>query len=159
MSIIIREVTLPTKEQILDSNIFCNGKNKTCIVSDFAILMGSCASENPNFFPSKINWWYCLTKNEGHIGNFRTNGRYSTSVSGKVYGGIRPILKIASPIMPNEGYINSEGLIEVELGEYPQFAVDPFSNTILSEQFIHGHLKETGKTYTQKAVFSLKGLN
>ena len=163
MSITIREVTLPTKEQVFksDLDIFMTRKDRICLLSDFAILMGSCTSENPNFFPirSKINWWYCLSENGNRFGKVRTSGSYSTTSCDKSNGGIRPVLKIAAPVMPNEGYINSAGLVEVEFGEYPQFAVDPFFSNALSEQLMHGNLKETGKTYTQNAVFSLKGLN
>ncbi len=77
---------------------------------------------------------------------------------GKMYAGssfsdeesIRPVLKLSEKLF-NEVIINKRpgynGVEEVELGEYPQYAVDDELREKLEIEYTFGHIDETGKSY------------
>ncbi|MBR2588705.1 MAG: hypothetical protein IKF82_05010 [Bacilli bacterium] len=76
---------------------------------------------------------------------------YYGSYAGCCLEGIRPVIVIpfySVPSILKNARRNKNGILEVEYGEYPQYAVDANLGEILEKEFLTGTLRKTGKTYT-----------
>ena len=155
------EFTLLSDEQIIGSHKIdvielLGGK---CAISDFAILLGSYVSKDYfieddwSLKGRTANWW---TRSSADAGNVRRvkcdGGRCSGSACSRA-GGIRPALPFSSisDISPI-GVRGRSGVLEVEYGEYPQYAVDTRLARTLDSEYSAGRLKKTGKTYITDSV-------
>ena len=151
------EFTLLSDEQTFGSQqIDVIGKmGGMCAISDFAILLGAYVSDDYHVdgdrsLKGRTGWWY-LSSSDG-AGDVRAIGiardRGWTEAS-KRSGAVRPALPYSniSDISPN-GVRGRHGFLEVEYGEYPQYAVDTNLSRILDDSFQAGVLRRTGKTYT-----------
>ena len=126
-----------------------------CAISDFAILLGAMFSDynyvdEDSSSKGRTCWWY-LSSSDGY-GDVRavsSDGTRSIANPIKDTGGIRPALPFSSiSDISLNGVRGRSGILEVEYGEYPQYAVDTSLGRTLDSEFSAGRLKKTGKTYT-----------
>jgi len=128
---------------------------RMCAISDFAILLGAFVSDDchvvdDNSLRGRTSWWYLSSSNRsGDVSIICRDGSIGCSAAGKRSGGIRPVLSYSnlSDISTNS-VIGKSGVLEVEYGEYPQYAVDLSLGRTLESEFSESRLKKTGKTYT-----------
>ena len=126
-----------------------------CAISDFAILLGAYVSndyfiEDDSSLKGRTTWWWTRSSGgDGNVRNVLRNGSRSWDKVGKRSGAVRPALPFSSisDISPNVVRGRS-GFLEVEYGEYPQYAVDTRLARTLDSEYSAGRLKKTGKTYT-----------
>ena len=151
-----KEFTLLSDEQIIGSHKIdvierLGGK---CAISDFAMLLGGyeCSNfiEDDSSLKGRTTFWW--TRSSNGNGNVRTvdyNGDINWACAGHRFDAVRPVLPFSSisDISPN-GVRGRDGILEVEYGEYPQYAVDANLGRTLDREFASGRLKKTGKTYT-----------
>ena len=126
-----------------------------CAISDFAILLGAYVSsdyhvDGDNSMRGRIGWWYLSSSDgDGYVPVVDRDGNRTWVFAGKRSGAVRPALPFSniSDISLN-GVKVRHGFLEVEYGEYPQYAVDTNLGRILDDSFQAGVLRRTGKTYT-----------
>lgn len=126
-----------------------------CAISDFAILLGAYVSnqyfiEDDSSLKGRTTWWWTRSSDvDGNVRDVNKVGRRYWDNAGKRCGAIRPALPFSSTsdISPN-GVRGRSGFLEVEYGEYPQYAVDTRLARTLDSEYSAGRLKKTGKTYT-----------
>ncbi len=151
-----KEFTLLSKEQT-----FGNSKidvierlGVKCAASDFAILLGAKVNnddhvDDDSSLKGRIGWWY-LSSAYGAGGisivDFDNSGYDSNLI---LSGCVRPVIPFSniSDISSN-AVRGRNGLLEVEYGEYPQYAVNSRLDRTLEYEFSAGRLKRTGKIYT-----------
>ena len=151
------EVILLTKEQILANDIIKKIGSK-CVITDFAIVLGSYGHKSKfhgdnidnslipligNYYLSSSaeNQKICIINEDGDIKHSPYNGCRSY--------GIRPVISAFTiPDADKNKMINENGIIEVEYGWYPQYAVSNDMAKELEQAYNSGILKKTGKTYT-----------
>ena len=151
------EFTLLSDEQTFGSQQIdvIKKMGRKCAISDFAILLGAYVSsdyhvDGDNSMRGRTGWWY-LSSSDGY-GNVRGVNEESNRTythAGKRSGAVRPALPFSniSDISMN-GVKGRHGFLEVEYGEYPQYAVYTNLGRILDDSFQAGVLRRTGKTYT-----------
>ena len=126
-----------------------------CAISDFAILLGAYVSsdyhvDGDNSMRGRTGWWYLSSSDgAGYVRVVYGDGDRGWTNAGKRSGAVRPALPFSniSDISLN-GVKGRHGFLEVEYGEYPQYAVDTNLGRILDDSFQAGVLRRTGKTYT-----------
>ncbi|MBO5183100.1 MAG: hypothetical protein J6B64_01750 [Bacilli bacterium] len=126
-----------------------------CAISDFAILLGAYVSsdyhvDGDNSMRGRTGWWYLSSSaGDGDVRDVDEDGARNWTYAGKRSGAVRPALPFSniSDISLN-GVKGRHGFLEVEYGEYPQYAVDTNLGRILDDSFQAGVLRRTGKTYT-----------
>jgi len=126
-----------------------------CAISDFAILLGAYVSsdyhvDGDNSMRGRTGWWYLSSSDgDGDVRDVNIDGDRLWTLAGKRSGAVRPALPFSniSDISLN-GVKGRHGFLEVEYGEYPQYAVDTNLGRILDDSFQAGVLRRTGKTYT-----------
>ncbi len=126
-----------------------------CAITDFAILLGGYVSDDyhvsdDSSLRGRTGWWYLSSSDgDGDVRDVIKAGDCSCTRAGKRSGSIRPVLPFSniSDISVN-GVKGRHGFLEVEYGEYPQYAVDTNLGRILDDLFQAGVLRKTGKTYT-----------
>ena len=126
-----------------------------CAISDFAILLGAYVSsdyhvDGDNSMRGRIGWWYLSSSDgDGYVRGVNEESNRTWVFAGKRSGAVRPALPFSniSDISLN-GVKVRHGFLEVEYGEYPQYAVDTNLGRILDDSFQAGVLRRTGKTYT-----------
>ena len=126
-----------------------------CAISDFAILLGAYVSsdyhvDGDNSMRGRTGWWYLSSSDgDGDVRVVSEGGDRKWTRAGKRSGAVRPALPFSniSDISLN-GVKGRHGFLEVEYGEYPQYAVDTNLGRILDDSFQAGVLRRTGKTYT-----------
>ena len=126
-----------------------------CAISDFAILLGAYVSsdyhvDGDNSMRGRTGWWYLSSSDgDGYVRGVNEDGDRSWTSAGQRSGAVRPALPFSniSDISLN-GVKGRHGFLEVEYGEYPQYAVDTNLGRILDDSFQAGVLRRTGKTYT-----------
>ena len=126
-----------------------------CAISDFAILLGAYVSDeyhvdDDSSLKGRTGWWYLSSSDgDGYVRDVCRDGARGCTSAGKRSGAVRPALPFSniSDISPN-GVRGRSGFVEVEYGEYPQYAVDSRLGRTLDDEFSAGRLKRTGKTYT-----------
>ena len=149
--------TLLSEEEIFGSqeiDIISKMRGR-CAISDFAILLGAYVSEDDfikddSSLKGRTTWWWTRSSDgNGHVHNVTKVGSRYLDEAGKRSGAVRPALPFSSisDISPN-GVRGRSGFLEVEYGEYPQYAVDTRLARTLDSEYSAGRLKKTGKTYT-----------
>ena len=126
-----------------------------CAISDFAILLGAYVSsdyhvDGDNSMRGRTGWWYLSSSDgDGDVRDVSKDGDRRWTYAGERSGAVRPALPFSniSDISLN-GVKGRHGFLEVEYGEYPQYAVDTNLGRILDDSFQAGVLRRTGKTYT-----------
>ena len=126
-----------------------------CAISDFAILLGAYVSsdyhvDGDNSMRGRTGWWYLSSSDgDGDVRDVNRAGDRICTYAGRRAGAVRPALPFSniSDISLN-GVKGRHGFLEVEYGEYPQYAVDTNLGRILDDSFQVGVLRRTGKTYT-----------
>ena len=149
--------TLLSEEEIFGSQEIdiISKKGGRCAISDFAILLGAYVSnqyfiEDDSSLKGRTTWWWTRSSDvDGNVRDVNKVGRRYWDNAGKRCGAIRPALPFSSTsdISPN-GVRGRSGFLEVEYGEYPQYAVDTRLARTLDSEYSAGRLKKTGKTYT-----------
>ena len=101
-----------------------------CAVSDFAILLGAYVSSHTNVagdfsMRGRTGWWYLSSfEKGGEVYTVTCDGYIHWTHAGKRSGSVRPVLPYSSIYdISQNGVRNSDGVLEVEYGEYPQDAV------------------------------------
>ena len=126
-----------------------------CAISDFAILLGAYVSDDyhvddDSSLKGRTGWWYLSSSDgDGDVRDVLKDGDRKCAYAGRRCGAVRPALPFSniSDISPN-GVRGRSGFVEVEYGEYPQYAVDASLGRTLDSEFSAGRLRKTGKTYT-----------
>ena len=148
------EFTLLTDEQTFGNNKIdvikkMGGK---CAVSDFAILLGACVSSvyyvyEDNSIRRRTSWWYLFNSPEtGYVKAVNELGNVTSKSSYNRAGCVRPILSYSNiPNISKGVVIGENGLLEVEYGEYPQYAVDTSLATTLESNYFSGRIKKNRK--------------
>ena len=126
-----------------------------CAISDFAILLGAYVSsdyhvDGDNSMRGRTGWWYLSSSaGDGDVRAVYGAGARKWTTAGKRSGAVRPALPFSNiSDIPLNGVKGRHGFLEVEYGEYPQYAVDTNLGRILDDSFQAGVLRRTGKTYT-----------
>lgn len=152
-----KEFTLLSKEQTFGSSKIdvIERLGVKCAVSDFAILLGGEARDSfhvddDSSLKGRIGWWYLSSVNEyGYILNVSILDDCSYNSDLDNAGCVRPVLPYSNISDISANVVRGRsGLLEVEYGEYPQYAVDSRLGKTLDDYFSTGRLKKTGKTYT-----------
>ena len=126
-----------------------------CAISDFAILLGAYVSDeyhvdDDSSLRGRTGWWHLSSSfGDGDVRDVNRGGAREWTYAGGRSGAVRPALPFSniSDISPN-GVRGRSGFVEVEYGEYPQYAVDASLGRTLDSEFSAGRLRKTGKTYT-----------
>ena len=152
------EITLLSEWQIfgsrsIDSIRFSGAE---CAVSDFAILLGASVSnydhvEKDKSLKGRTCYWYSSSSDgAGDVRIVNYTGHEEWISASNRSGGIRPVLSYKNnPDILQKAKRNRDGSLEVEYGEYPQYAVDKNLADTLESLFLQGRsLKATGKSYT-----------
>ncbi len=155
----IKEATLLSYEQVVGNektDIFKQIDGK-CAVSDFAILLGAVPywkhySDLDNDPAKCVAAAWCVLPfyHNGRVHEITYDNRESIVSDGRECG-VRPVILYSnlSDICPNSNAVKGRrGLLEIEYGEYPQYAADNNLQRILWSELKAGRLKQTGKTYT-----------
>ncbi|MBR3209370.1 MAG: hypothetical protein IKF82_03785 [Bacilli bacterium] len=154
----MNEITLLSKEQVF-------GKQKIdvikkmgtkCAVTDFAILLGAVVSrgirmDDDNSLKGRTTEWYLLSSNNVlDVNSVAMFDGFLWTYANERSGGIRPVLPYADiPGVLKKAKRNNQGVLEVEYGEYPQYAPGFDIQRTLADEFSKGTLRKTGKTYTR----------
>ena len=152
--------TLLTEEQAVDNQIDVIKKVGTkCAVSDFAILLGATVDsyyhiDGDKSLKGRTGWWHLSTSaGSWNVSTIARTGVRISNYAGNRSGGIRPVLPYSNiSNISNNVVAGGNGLLEVEYGEYPQYAVDVDLSRVLDNLFHAGTLKKTGKTYTTDSI-------
>ena len=149
--------TLLSEEEIFGSQEIdiISEMDGRCAISDFAILLGAYVSdgyfiEDDSSLKGRTTWWWTRSSGgDSNVRNVLRDGSRYWDKAGKRSGAVRPALPFSSisDISPN-GVRGRSGFLEVEYGEYPQYAVDTRLARTLDSEYSAGRLKKTGKTYT-----------
>lgn len=122
--------------------------NNEHLFSDFTYITGACIIVK--------EYWYLYQENVFNgisvVPNMRFPDFFQHVHPNSCDGGVRPGLpfsNISDFSIKEIGYEN--GILLVEYGEYPQFAVDSSLGKILDIEFSENRLRKTGKTYTTYA--------
>ena len=151
------EFTLLTEEQVFGSQSIDVIKKigTKCAVSDFAILLGAYVYDDyhvdgDNSMRGRTGWWYLSSSDgDGDVRIIDNAGIRKSNFADKRSGGVRPVLPYSNiSNISNNVVTGGNGLLEVEYGEYPQYAVDADLSRILDNLFHVGALRKAGKTYT-----------
>ena len=152
-----KEITLLTKEQVYrDNKIEVIEKfGVKCAVTDFAIVLGAYVNDDHHVFydnslKGRIGWHYLSSSDgTGDVCIVGINGNEAWIYADERTGGVRPVIPFfpISTISSN-GVKGSNGFLEVEYGEYPQYVVSTFMEEELNHAYNLGLLKTTGKLYT-----------
>lgn len=153
----MHEFTLLTMEQIFEDdklNIFKKIGPK-CAATDFANILGVPLDDeyldNDQTLKGRIGDYFTQTS-ETYFGDVivvTDYGEYKNRVSVSQDDGIRPVFYSDNFIeISANAVIGNDGVLEVEYGEYPQYAASLELSKILEEKYVNKTLNKTGKTYT-----------
>lgn len=133
----------------------------SCAITDFAILLGGYVSdfhtsEGHSLKDRTGRWWTKTpTDEEQHAHIVCANGLLGRDELYSREVGARPVLpySLISSIATNN-VRKSNGILEVEYGEYPQTVVSKSLSKILEKAYLEGTLNKTGNTYTTDCSFN-----
>lgn len=161
------EFTFLTEEQVFGNKQLDILKKygTKCAITDFSILLGGVVSSE--YYTSEVNtrkditgWWWTKSSakdKDSDVSIVDLDGSSTSDVVIERTGGARPALSYSSiqPISSN-GVRGTNGIMEVEYGEYPQTIVDENYSRELNRAYSNGSLKITGKDYTTDSVGYLR---
>lgn len=122
-----------------------------CEASDLALLSECyCASNKAHVWSTLSS----LEKDERDFGNYK-RGVSTVSSKGTLFvqranieHAVRPIMSYSDISDISDSVVRGEnGILEVEYGEYPQYAASPSLGKMFDRELSNGKLKTTGKTY------------
>ena len=159
------DFTFLTEEQIFGEDrlkIF-NGYGTAAEMTDFAILLGGFVADNyytseGKSLKNRTGLWWTRTFYEGRIDGSaymaRQDGTRCSYGVCERDGGARLALpySLISSCLSNE-VRGSNGILEVEYGEYPQTIVSEAISIKLEKAYQKETIKKTGKEYTTDSVF------
>ncbi len=128
---------------------------KKCALTDFSILLGAKVS-NFNYIDKDrrkvaTGWWFTKSPSESNncVHTISDGGKIGDVYVALRTRGARPALPYSSIglLCSNEVRV-TDGIKEVEYGEYPQTIVDENYSRELERAYIIGSLRTTGKNYT-----------
>ena len=126
-----------------------------CAISDFAILLGSHTyddyyiDDDSSLKGRASDWYLSSSDGQGDMYEVSYYGRKDMNFAGERTSAVRPALPYSNISDISSNVVRGRsGLLEVEYGEYPQYAVDSRLGRTLDDEFSAGRLKRTGKTYT-----------
>jgi len=125
-----------------------------CAITDFAILLGGCVSDLSFTSDGKrAGEWWTSTGDGGDAIKINNMGFTSSQLINMRVIGFRPAINYSkiNPIVLNT-MEESNLLVEVEYGEYPQYNVSKNISEQLETLYSSGVLKMTGKSYTTDSV-------
>lgn len=151
------EMRMLTREEVFGSQKIdiIDKMGTKCAVSDFAILLGANVSDqefalNNTSLKSRTTTWFLASQMKmGVAFTINTDGHVKWTSPTNRFPAIRPVLEYQT--FSDELGKNSKEIsmpLEIEFGEYPQYAVSPCLAQQLEASFLTGNLQTTGKTYT-----------
>ena len=147
------QFTLLTKEQVFDNPIKLFSRHdvkRSASFTDFSVLLGGRVFMN-DYHKIQLNhgyWW--LRNYTSEVANcVGSLGNSETLYIGDRICGVRPVVKYSeiapycSKVITNKGKV-----VEVEYGEYPQYAVPEEAASFLELEYATGDIEKTGRTFT-----------
>ena len=129
-----------------------------CAITDFAILLGGyvssdCFTSEGNTLNNRTSWWWTKSSYGDEVHAVLMSGGGSWSTVSRRIGGSRPALPYSSiSAISSNGVRGSNGIKEIEYGEYPQTIVTETLSQELENLYNNYFLKTTGKKYTTDSV-------
>lgn len=126
-------------------------------ITDFAIFMGG--SEFSRGHQTSTCWWTKTPykNNSVHIASWANNGTGLSPIT-KSNIGARPVLPYSQiSHLVSKRMRNSQGILEVNYGEYPQTIIYYDSSAYYREGLHRGHIVKTGKEYTTNCFYCRPG--
>ena len=154
------DFTFLTEDQIFgDAQLDILKKYGTmCAITDFSNLLG--ANLLSNYYTSEGNskkdrtgWWWTQTPWNDSVRVVESYGEMDWAVTCARAGGARPslpYLSITSNLSNKKR--RSDGILEVEYGEYPQDIVQEYFSRELERAYSNRTINQTGKRYTTDSV-------
>lgn len=126
-----------------------------CNMTDFSILLGGHAYEDSNNSQNNIGYWWLSTPHFGEACVVDNTGKSFWKEAKSKDVGARPsvVYTDISSYCTKKTPI-SNGLLEVEYGEYPQNIVFGGDAAQLEQVYLSGKMKKTGKSYTTSSSLS-----
>lgn len=151
------EMRMLTREEVFGSQKIdiIDKMGTKCAVSDFAILLGANVSDqefalNNTSLKSRTTTWFLASQMKmGVAFTINTDGHVKWTSPTDRFPAIRPVLEyqtFSDKLVKNSKEISMP--LEIEFGEYPQYAVSHCLAQQLEASFLTGNLQTTGKTYT-----------
>lgn len=153
-------LTFLTEEQIFGKScleIF-NKYGTECAITDFSILLGGyvsnfCYTSEGDSQENRTGWWWTKTPYGNNARVVDWPGLRRWSDVDRRAGGARPALpySVIQSISSNR-VRGTNGILEVEYGEYPQTIVPESLSNLLEQNFQYKTLTKTGKEYITDSV-------
>ena len=156
------DFTFLTKEQIIASTWLdiIGDYGLICAVTDFSILLGICSEENnrtwkgDNLKYRTGYWWTKSPDTDYDAYIIQADGNINCCKIESRVCGARPVLPYSSiQLISSNGVRGTNGIKEIEYGEYPQIVVDENYSKELEKAYNDGSLRTTGKKYTTDSIF------
>ena len=129
-----------------------------CAITDFSILLGGYVARGyytseGNLLKDRTGWWWTKTPFSYNAHVVNGTGDKSWFKVYERYGGARPALPYLSiSSISSNGVRGTNGILEVEYGEYPQTVViEDFART-LESAYSNEIISQTGKSYTTDSI-------
>ncbi len=152
------EFTLLTADQVFGPNKseLIRDMGSKCALTDFAIILGANGYDWSHVdydksLKGRAGWYYLSSTNiKGAVDSVNETGSHDNVFTDFDTGGIRPVFKFSDDIniLMNNGVTGKNGFLEIEYGEYPQYAVSESMEHELEKALFCGQLQETGRKYT-----------
>ncbi len=132
-----------------------------CAITDFSILLGGYVASGyytseGNSRKDRTGWWWTKSRyynNDYQVCNITARGVNSAAFLHKRNNGARPALPYSSISSISSNRVRgSNGILEVEYGEYPQTIVSGDLAKNLERAYSNGRINQTGKSYTTDSV-------
>ena len=129
-----------------------------CAITDFAILLGGDVTSDEftsegNTLNNRTGWWWTKSSLGDDARVVSKDGRRDWKYVDLRIGGARPALPYSSiSAISSNGVRGSNGIKEIEYGEYPQTIVTETLSQELENLYNNNILKTTGKNYTTDSV-------
>ena len=129
-----------------------------CAITDFSILLGGIVREDTftsegNRMKDRTSWWWTKTPyyNDSRVVYYDGGKNWCDIL--KRHGGARPAIpysSISQNCLSKER--TSNGILEVEYGEYPQTIVPEYFAKDLEDAYERGIINKTGKNYITNSI-------
>ena len=130
-----------------------------CAITDFSVLLGGYVTSafhtsEGNTGKDRTGWWWTKTPDSGSFARVvDSNGNSNLSYVLIRSGGARPALPYSSISSISANAVSrTDGIKEIEYGEYPQWIVTDELSNQLESMYQIGSIKITGKKYTTDSV-------
>lgn len=151
--------TFLTDEQIFGNDLLDIIKkyDTSCAITDFSILLGGHVSDyytsEGNSRKDRTGWWWTKSPFENNARVVFIGGSSYWRNVNQREGGARPALPYSSISRLSSNKVRgSNGILEVEYGEYPQTIVSKKIARTLERAYSNRTINQTGKSYTTDSV-------